>query len=434
MKLTPYWWDAAPRPENDPPSLPARSDVVIVGAGYTGLTAAITLARAGLSVAVLDRLRPGEGASSRNGGICSGNLKLSFSELIKKFGLEHAKSLFQEGINARLALAELITSENIDCDYDHSGRFTGANLEKNYDGLGFEADLMNKHLDLGVEMVKKPDQHQHIGTDFYQGGQVRKDIYGLHPGKFVNGLYDRAREAGAEILFPVSVKSIKRGASGFCINTDTGDIRANHVVVATNGYTTHATPWFNRRIIPIPSQIIATEPLPPETMARLMPGHHMYSDTRNLYNYYRPSPDGMRIIFGGRRGADTHDPKQKTRHLKNNLKEIFPELKDVAITHSWHGFTGYSFDMMPHLTTHKGVHYVGAFCGSGVVWAPWVGKMAARNILKTAGLDQGTYPESHFSTASFPTRPLYFGKPWFLPLVIKWYGIKDLLGKGRHSG
>lgn len=434
MKLTPYWWDAAPRPTHENKSVPETTDVVIVGAGFTGLTAAITLVRAGLSVTVIDRLSPGEGASSRNGGICSGNLKFSFSELIKRNGLDRAKALFQEGVDARHALADLIQFENIDCDFCHTGRFTGANRISDYNSLGVEADLMNKHLNLGIEMVPRSQQHRHLGTDFYNGGQARSDIFGLHPGKFVNGLFDRATEAGAHVIYPVDVRAIKQRGKGFDVTTDAGNIIAGHVLVATNGYTTKTTPWFNRRIIPIPSQIIATEALSKSVMQELMPAGNMCGDTRNLYNYYRPSPDGTRILFGGRRGADTNDPKQKTNHLKHNLIEIFPGLKNINITHSWHGYTGYSFDMLPHLSTHDGVHFAGAYCGSGVVWAPWVGKIAAQRILKQSGTRVDERPKSCFESSSFPTRPLYFGKPWFLPWVIKWYGLKDLFGKGRHSG
>jgi len=434
MQLTPYWWDAAPRPTHENKSVPGKTDVVIVGAGFTGLTAAISLVRAGLSVTVIDRLSPGEGASSRNGGICSGNLKFSFSELIKRNGLDRAKALFQEGVDARHALAQLITDEKIDCDFSHTGRFTGANRIADYNSLGIEADLMNKHLNLGIEMVPKSQQHNHLKTDFYNGGQARDDIFGLHPGKFVNGLFDRAIQAGANVVYPVDVRAVKSMAKGFTVTTDVGDIKTDHVLIATNGYTTKSTPWFNRRIIPIPSQIVATEVLSKDVIQELMPAGNMYSDTRNLYNYYRPSPDGTRIIFGGRRGADTDDPKQKADHLKRNLIEIFPQLSPINLTHSWHGYTGYSFDMLPHLSTHNGVHFAGAYCGSGVVWAPWVGKMAARRILKQSGAQVDEQEKSCFETSSFPTRPLYFGKPWFLPLVIKWYGFKDLFGKGRHSG
>ena len=146
--------------------------------------------------------------------------------------------------------------------------------------------------------------------------------------------------------------------------------------------TAAALPWLRRRVIPIPSQIIATEPIALDTMNRLMPRRRVYGDTRNLYNYYRPSPDDTCIVFGGRRGANTDDPLKKCAHLYSNLIEIFPELEGIRLTHSWWGYTGYSFDFLPHLTIRDGVHYATAFCGSGVVGAPGLGRNSTSSCLK----------------------------------------------------
>ncbi len=428
ISLKPYWWDAAPRPSSQGIEIPERADVGIIGAGFTGLSAALELARAGLSVVVVDALSPGEGASSRNGGICSGNIKLSFSEMVSQFGLDEAKRIFSEGVTARESLAELIQTESIDCGFKLTGRFTSAMRSADYNHLGREADLLNKHLDLGVEMVPHAEQHRELGTDAFFGGQVRPDIGGLHPGLFVNGLYQRAVDAGAKVIFPLHVSSVARQQDKFVLTTANGNLQVDQVIVATNGYSGPMDRWLQRRIIPIPSQIIATEPLPQSTMARLMPKGRMLGNTRNLYNYFRPSPDGTRILFGGRIGAHTDDPEIKTRHLKRQLIESFPELKEVNISHSWWGYTGYSFDMFPHLAQHNGIHYACAYCGSGVVWAPWLGRRVAHRIL---GRDQ--QGSSVFDRPQFPTRPLYTGRPWFLPMVIGWYGLLDRFGKGRMT-
>ena len=171
--------------------------------------------------------------------------------------------------------------------------------------------------------------------------------------------------------------------------------------------------------MPIPSQIIATGPIDPAVMDRLMPKRRMLGETRNLYHYYRPSPDGTRIVFGGRAGADTDDPIEKMRHLRRNLVELFPELSDVEITHSWWGYTGYTFDFMPKLARHEGVHYAAGFCGSGVVWARWIGTKVAQRILGDPSAN------TVFGEFDFQTRPLYWGKPWFLPMVVAWYGMRD---------
>ena len=248
------------------------------------------------------------------------------------------------------------------------------------------------------------------------------------PGLLVNGLYRRAVEAGAKVIFPLRVSSVTRQKDGFVLTTAKGQVVVGDVIVATNGYTDRADRWLQRRIIPAPSQIIATEPLPADTMARLMPKGRMLGNTRNLYNYFRPSPDGKRIVFGGRIGAHTDDPVKKTRHLRGQLVEMYPELVDVTLTHSWWGYTGYSFDMFPHLAQHDGIRYAVAYCGSGVVWAPWLGRRVALRIL---GREQPG--SSVFDRPSFPTRPLYFGWPWFLPMVIGWYALQDRFGKGRMT-
>ena len=426
LKLTPYWWESAPCRVSDPPEIPRTADVGIVGAGFAGLTAALTLARAGRSVVVFDAMRAGEGASSRNGGICSGNIKFSFPALIEKFGLDHAKSIIAEGVAARTALFELIERENIDCGFGLVGRFDGANHVRDYDSMGRETDLLNKHFDFGAYMVTRNEQRTELGTDFYKGGRVRLDIGGVHPAELHQGIYDRVLGSGVKVIDRTAVTGVDPSGDGFTISTARGSIKTGACIVATNGYTDRVTDWLRRRIIPVPSQIIATDELDPALMERLMPKGRMVGDTRNLYNYYRPSPDGTRIIFGGRRGADTHDDLQKCMHLYNNLIEIFPELEGVRLTHSWWGYTGYTFDLTPHLAVHDGIHYATGFCGSGVVWAPWLGRKAAQMIL---GDREGS--QSVFAQKPFPTRPLYTGKPWFIPLVIRWYGLKDRFRYGR---
>ena len=423
FKDTPYWWEAAPLADLPEAPLAPSCDVAIVGAGFAGLAAAITLARAGRSVQVFDKDRAGEGASSRNGGIASGNIKFSFSKMVAQFGEAKARDIYSEGVAAREDLARFIKAENIGCHFEMTGRFTGAYRPHHYERLGREADYLNKHLNLGVEMVNKADQHQEIGSDLYHGGDIRPDIGGLHPGLLHQGLLTRAREAGAVVHERTAVSGLRAETAGVEVTTERGRVTARDVLICTNGYTGPLTPWLRRRIVPIPSQVIATEPLPPATLERLMPKRRMLGETRNLYHYFRPSPDGAGIVLGGRAGAGTDNLETKFRHLRRGLVEIFPELADVGISHSWWGYTGYTFDFLPKTGTHNGIHYATAFCGSGVVWARWFAIKAAHRIL---GKDAEA--ASAFDGFEFQTRPLYTGNPWFLPMVIAWYGWKDRLG------
>ncbi len=420
---TPYWWEAAPLQERQTLDLPKRCDVVVVGAGYAGLSAALTLARAGRDVQVLEKDCPGEGASSRNGGIASGNIRISFRKMLEMFGRERTRAIYGEGKTAREDLARFIRDEGIECSYSLVGRFTGAVRPAHYEGLAREAELLRRELGIEAYVVPRAEQHTEIGTDLYHGGAVRPDIGGLHPGLFHRGMLQRAEESGALVHGRTPALGLRRESGGFEIGTSRGKIFARDVVIATNGYTgRHALPWLARRLVPVASQIIATEQLESEVMNRLMPKRRMLGETRHLYHYYRPSPDGTRILFGGRRGANTDDLNKKMSHLYRQLITIFPELDGVSITHCWWGLVAMTYDELPKVAVHEGVHYATGFCGSGVVWARWLGRKATLRILSDP------QAETAFDDAPFRAIPLYDGRPWFVPAAIVWQGFKDRMG------
>jgi glycine/D-amino acid oxidase-like deaminating enzyme len=203
------------------------------------------------------------------------------------------------------------------------------------------------------------------------------------------------------------------------VETARGIVAARNVVVATNGYTGEVTPWLRRRVIPIGSYIIATEPLPRETMARLMPKGRVISDTRKVVYYYRPSPDGSRILFGGRVSADETDPRVSGPRLHAEMVRLFPELAGARISHSWCGFVAYTFDELMHVGEHDGLHYAMGYCGSGVGMACYLGMRLGQQVL---GLSEG---QTGLNAASFPTRPFYSGNPWFLAPSVAYYRWRD---------
>lgn len=417
----PYWWEAAEPEKADAGALPEKADVVIVGGGFTGMGAAIPLARAGRNVVVLERDRPGDGASSRNGGITSGNIRHSYSKLKEKFGDEAAKAFYLEGMAARADLKSFIEEEKLDCDFNLVGRFTGAMRPEILESMKRENDVMHQELGVEANVIERKDQYDEIGSDLYHGGIARPDIGGVHPAKMHRELRRVAENSGAKIWGGTGVTNIKRDGKTFKVSTPKGMITANHVIVATNGYTDKGLPWLQRRLVPVISEMIATEPLSPNMMKNLMPKQQMHGETRQLGHYYRPSPDGTQILLGGRRYDGNADAARE--RLRTNLIGIFPDLKDIGLTHHWFGFVAFPMDQLPKLTVHNGVMYAVGFCGSGVVWARWMGQKAAFKILEQ---EDGT---SAFEQAPFRAIPLYNGNPWFLPVMMNWYKIKD-----RFSG
>ncbi|MCJ8141128.1 NAD(P)/FAD-dependent oxidoreductase [Falsirhodobacter halotolerans] len=424
-KTTPFWWEEAPvRPLPDTP-MPARADVVIVGAGYAGLTAGLTLARAGRSVVILDKMNPGEGASSRNGGITSGNIRPGFSDLKRRHGEARALAIEAEGKDARAFTYEFIRAEGIDCDLQMTGRFYGAIDRRKYDRMARDAETLSRRLQIDAFGVPEAEQRRYLGTDFYRGGSVRMDIGGLHPAKYHAGLLRVTQAAGAVVRSGVAVMGVARDGAGFTVATSAGPVAARQVLVCTNGYTDGADPWLRRRIVPVRSRIIATDKLAPDLMARLMPRLMMCGEDMILGCYYRPSPDGTRILLGGRDASQSGSAAWPTEMLRRHLIRLFPELADVGLSHSWFGNVAMHRDMLPRIFDHDGVTYATGFCGSGVVWAPWIGRRAALRMLAEDS------PRSAFDFRPMKAVPLYAGKPYFMPTLIQIYRLQDRMALKR---
>ncbi len=425
-KSTPYWWEAAPvGPAPDQPLAP-KTDVAILGAGYTGLSAALTLARAGRSVTVFDAMNPGEGASSRNGGITSGSIRPAFATLKRKFGAKTALEIEAESKRAREFLYAFLREEGVSCDFQHTGLFRAALGHDQYDDMARGAETLAKRLDIESYAVPHSEQRDYIGTDFYRGGVVRMDIGGLHPAKFHAELLRFALAAGVTVHTHTPVTAIARNTGGFDVQSPKGSIVARQVLVCTNGYTDGATPFLRRRLVPVRSRIIVTEPLSPNLMAKLMPKSMMMGENRKLGFYYRPTPDGTRILLGGRDSSRQGDPVAPMMRLREGLVELFPELADTGLSHSWYGHVAMNRDMLPRLFERDGVTYASGFCGSGVVWAPWLGRNAALRLM--GDTSQG---RSVFDMRPPPAVPFYNGTPWFMPAVIKGFGVQDRIAFWR---
>ena len=421
FRRDPYWWDAAPRPNGADSALPSEVDVVVVGSGYTGLHAALQTAREGLGTLVLDAQTLGFGCSSRNGGQVSTSVKGSYTSLAKLYGHDRAVGLLREGIGALDFLDEFIRHEALECAWQRCGRFSGAHNAKAYETMARDLSSMPEEVAGDWHMVPRTEQRSEIGSDYYHGGVVHPDHAALDPGRYHLALLDRVRSAGATTIGQCSVLRIERVNQGFVVHTTRGVVRAKHVAVATNGYTGKVIPWLSRRIIPIGSYIIATEPLAEAVAQEISPHNRVMSDSRKLVFYYRLSPDGRRMIFGGRVALKETDPLVSAPALHGAMCKIFPQLEAVKISHSWLGFVGYTFDTLPHVGEREGVHYAMGYCGSGVSLASYCGAIMGRRI---CGRDDS---DSAFLEQKFQTRPLYSGDPWFLEPSVLYYKLRDRL-------
>lgn len=424
MKTTPYWWEHAPRETSKPNAQPAKVDVVIIGAGFTGLSAALVLAQAGLSVAVFEAGQLGEGASSRNGGMLGPSFhKLGIAGLNARYGVNRTNQILRESISFVDFMDKFLTQNSIEADFVRCGRFLGALRPKHLDSMVHRLEGLQQACDVRGEVILQKDQSSETGSHQYCGGVVYHNDASLHPAKFHNGLIARVREAGATILPFTPVQQLKKQSRKFVVTTPLGEVKADRVVICTNGYTGTQFPELRRRILPLRSAMIATEELSPDLMDRLLPKNRVYGDSRRIVAYYRSSPDRKRILFGSRAIGAADQPQKNQTSLLRSLAQTFPELSDIKTDFVWSGLVGYSFDHAPHIGQRDGLDYAMGYCGSGVARATYFGTKLGYKILGQE--EQG---RTSFDDLDFLTKPLYFGNPWFMPVILQWHKMLDRWG------
>jgi glycine/D-amino acid oxidase-like deaminating enzyme len=416
------WSEGQPVPAAVPDALPLEVDVLIVGAGYTGLSAARVLARAGRKVLVLDAAPFGGGCSGRNGGQVAYSIKPTLAQLGARHGSKIAAGICADGQQAIAHLRSLAQDEGLALDWRRRGCFVGAHTPKAFAALVREAETHPSGYVQEVDIIPRSRQHEEIASDFYHGGCVYPDDASIDPVKMLLALHQRAASSGALIVDRCEVQALQRSGELIEAATAFGPVRARQVLLATNGYSGALSPWHQRRVIPIGSYQIATEPLGQGRMQELLPQRRNMGDSRRVVVYFRPSADGERIIFGGRAALAERDPLVCVPRLKSMLAEIFPQLRHVAVTHAWTGWVAYTFDTLPHLGRHDGIYYCMGYCGQGVTTAPYLGMRIAQQML---GLPDGA---TAFDSLPFPSRPYYHGTPWFLAASVLAYRVLDRLG------
>ena len=274
---------------------------MVIGSGYTGLNAALQFARGG-PLTRRDRCgggRLGLQHPQRRAGRHQRQAEPRRA-VGTVYGEQRADAILAEGRASLAWLGEFIGAEGIECDFRVSGRFHAAHSRRAYEGLALQADESTCRPDSDVELIRPGEQRREIGSDIYHGGIVYRRHAALDPARYHRGLLDRALAAGAEMAPLTRRLEIEPSGGEFRVATDRGEIDARDVIVATNGYSGRASPWLQRRVIPIGSYIIATEPIARGMMDEILPTDRMVTDTRKVVYYYRASPDRTRILFGGR--------------------------------------------------------------------------------------------------------------------------------------
>ena len=420
-KSKPYWLDLTEFPEaSEQQVLPQEIDILIVGAGLTGLSAARTAAKAGRAVLVVDQHSPGFGASSRNCGMLGGGHRLSIAEMTARYGKDVAFNLLKEAhLDSADFVRKVMIEEAIDCDYEQVGRFRGLWHTHEYETAARDLEQLQKLLPIEASLLSRTQQHQAVASDLYRGGVVYHQHAAINPAKWVFGLQGAAADHGALIQGKTAVLGLQKSTRGYLVKTTRGVVKANKILLATNGYTPPQMGALRRRVFPVPSFIISTDELGRDLIRQLFPSNMMVVETRARHCYYRPSPDKTRIVFGARAAMFDAPEALVVSQLRKLLGQIFPQLRQVKISHSWRGFTGFAFEFMPHVGQIDGVWHAAGYSGNGNTLAPWLGHKAA---LQMIGDPAG---ETAFSHSELKTRWWYHNRAWFLPFVDVAYRGRD---------
>jgi len=422
-----YWLTTAEMPQTEPARpLPESVDVAVIGAGFTGLSAARTLAKRGASVAVLEAHTVGWGASSRNGGMVLTGLKLGVNKLISMYGRERTQRMYAASLASIDCVEQIVHEEKIDCDFARCGHLEVACKQKHFDDYARQVETISREFSHQLQVVPRNELRNEIGSTIYYGGMVDEISAGLNPAKYVAGLARAAINAGTLVFENAAVQNLARasrqGVPGWRVQTSRGAVWARNVLVGTSGYTGTATPALRKKIIPIGSYIITTEILSDDLASELSPRNRMIYDSKNYLYYYRLTPD-RRMLFGGRAAffpETASTIRRSAEILRQGMMEVYPQLRDVKVEYVWGGTLDFAFDIMPHAGEMEGMYYALGYAGHGVAMATWQGQQMAEMIA------DGNH-DNPFVGIPFPGAPLglYNGRPWFLPVAGAWYKLLD---------
>jgi glycine/D-amino acid oxidase-like deaminating enzyme len=424
MKLVPYWHDTAPRFQGcETGPVEGDYDVAVVGGGFTGLSAAIALARKGASVVLLEADRLGGCASGRNGGMCNNGFAQDYAGMVGKLGAETSLRLYQSFNTAVDTVEALIRAENIDCDFQRVGKLKMAAKPAHYDKLARSHELMVQGADPDARLVSRAELGAEVGTDRYFGGLIFPHSAQMHMGKYVHGLASAAARHGAHLHEGSPVTGIRRlNGQAHRLTTPRGSVNARQVLLATGTSAVGPLSWFRRRIVPVGAFLIVTEPLSREQLDALVPGRRNATDTRNFVSYFRVTPDN-RLLFGGRArfaGSNARSDVKSGAILRRSMVEIFPDLADTRIDYCWGGMVDMTADRLPRAGEREGLFYSMGYSGHGTQMATYMGQIMAEVM-------DGNTTANPWGDFDWPAIPGHFGPTWFLPFVGAYYKLQDYL-------
>jgi glycine/D-amino acid oxidase-like deaminating enzyme len=423
MKLESYWLDTAPLFRGAATeAVSGRAEVVVVGGGFTGLSAALGLARHGVPVMLLEAGRIAGEASGRNGGQCNTGLAHDYAALAARLGESRARAYYKAYDAAVDTVERLVQEEAIGCDFHRCGKLKLAAKPEHYAKLEKAYEALRNSVDPGVELVPAERLGEEIGATGFYGGLLQRQGAQMHMGQFGVGLAEAAVRAGARIHEFTGVEQIERIAGGYRLSTARGTIEAAQVFLATGNSSIGPLAYFRRRMVSVGSFIIATAPLSDALLQQITPTRRNYVTTKNIGNYFRVTPDN-RLLFGGRARFALSNPTSDTKSgaiLAETMVRLFPQLQGTPIDYCWGGLVDMTADRLPRAGRHDGMHYAMGYSGHGVQMSVHMGQQMANLIVGKGG-------RNPWDDLEWKAIPAYSGKPWFLPLVGAYYKLQDIL-------
>lgn len=424
MKLVPYWHDTAVAFAGGAEGpVEGEVDVAVIGGGFTGLSAALALAQRGARTMVLEAGRVVGQASGRNGGHVNNGTSLDYAGLAARLGTERARALYHAYDAAVDTVERIVREQQIQCDFRRGGKIKLAAKPEHYEKIARGFEQLHREADPDTELVPPDRIREEVGSDAFHGGLLYRKSAQMHMGRFGAGLADAASRHGARIYENAPVTALKRlDGAKHRVATPRGAVMARQVLVATGPSRRGPFFWFRRRVIPIGSFIIATEPLSPAQIDSIMPTRRTATTTKNIGNYFRISPDN-RLIWGGRArfalSSPTSDVKSG-RVLEASLHRTFPQLGTPRIDYCWGGVIDLTADRLPRAGEHDGLFYAMGFSGHGAQMSVHMGQAMAAVL----GGDASANP---LRGLDWPAIPGHFGPPWFMPFVGAYYRLQDRL-------